>query len=219
MGLSRRRARSTTAWLAGACALLFLSGCAGPVGDATPSDPGTPPPRTPAATATQTPTPTVTPTPPEAAAAWKIGPNGQCDAGQLDFALQSRPMDSGMSQFYWNLQMTNTSDTACTLDGYPQVMLVSPLTGATIGAAAERDAPAAQSVVAMPPGASAYSLLHLRQAGAYGCATVPVTEVAVTPPYWDMARPVATPNQIDGCDDRSIALVSAGPLTATPAPG
>ncbi len=128
-------------------------------------------------------------------------------------------MDSAMSQFYWNLQMTNTSDTACTLDGFPQVTLISALTGASLGPSTGRDSPEAQTVVEMPPGASAYSLLHLRQAGVYGCATVPVTEVAVTPPYWDTSRPVATPDQIDGCDDQNIELVSAGPLTATPAPG
>jgi hypothetical protein len=127
-------------------------------------------------------------------------------------------MDSGMSQFYWNLQMTNTSDTACTLTGYPQVTLVNSVTKEGIGASAGRDAGFGQTegVVDMPTGASAYSLLHLRQAGVYGCPIVAVTELAVTPPYGDMPRAVPTPNEIDGCDDPSAELVSAGPLTATP---
>nr|WP_241992766.1 DUF4232 domain-containing protein [Cryobacterium frigoriphilum] len=123
-----------------------------------------------------------------------------------------------MSQFYWNLQLTNTSDTACTLTGYPQVQLVSSITETGIGASAGRDAGAgqAEAVVDMPIGASAYSLLHLRQAGVYDCPIVPVAELAVTPPYWDTSRAVATPNEIDGCDDLTTELVTAGPLTATP---
>ena len=213
--------RTTRTYIVSVMTIAVLTGCAGPAG----STPGATQTATtstvPAASATPSAkpatTPTATATAPEAAT-WKIGPNGECDAGQLAFSLESRPMDSGMSQFYWNLQMTNTSDTACTLTGYPQVTLVKSVTGEGIGASAGRDVGSGQteSVVDMPTGASAYSLLHLRQAGAYGCPIVAVTELAVTPPYWDMSRAVPTPNEIDGCDDRSTELVSAGPLTATP---
>ena len=208
--------RTTGTYLVSVMIIAVVAGCAGPAGT------------TPAATKTVTtsPVPAVSTMPsaapsetPAAApsAAWKIGPNGECDAGQLEFALESRPMDSGMSQFYWNLQMTNTSDTACTLTGYPQVTLVNSA-GAGIGASAGRDAGPGQpdAVVEMPPGVSAYSLLHLAQAGVYDCPIVPVTELAVTPPYWDTSRAVATPNEIDGCDDHSTELVSAGPLTSVP---
>jgi len=127
-------------------------------------------------------------------------------------------MDSGMSQFYWNLQMTNTSDTACTLTGYPEVMLVNTVTGEGIGAPAGREPgqTPTHDVVALLPGASAYSLLHLAQAGVYDCLIVPVTEIAVTPPNGLSSRSAATPNQIEGCDDRTTELVRAGPLTTAP---
>ena len=217
--------RKAGTFLLSAVTLAALVGCAGagePGTDASRATGATTPEATPITASA--PEPSAQAASPTASApalpteAWKIGPNGECDAGQLEFALESRPMDSGMSQFYWNLQMTNTSDTACTLAGYPQVRLVSSATGESIGASAGRDAGAGPSdgIVDLPPEASAYSLLHLSQAGAYDCAIVAVTELAVTPPHWDTSRTVPTPDEIDGCDDLGIELVSAGPVTATP---
>ncbi|MFC5931372.1 DUF4232 domain-containing protein [Cryobacterium melibiosiphilum] len=198
--------------------IAVLAGCAGPAAPGTTAASSAAPTPAPSSTSTPAPAPTSSPAGSNTGSTdtWKIGPNGECDAGQLAFALESRPMDSGMSQFYWNLSMTNTSDTVCTLTGYPQVQLMS--SGQGIGAAAGRDTGSGQTegVVEMPPGASAYSLLHLSQAGVYDCPIVPVTELAVTPPYWDVSRTVATPNEIDGCDDLSTEIVRAGPLTATP---
>ncbi len=123
-----------------------------------------------------------------------------------------------MSQFYWNLRLTNTSDTACTLEGYPQVRLINATTGEVAGAPARQQPGAAESqgVVAVPPGASAYSLLHLSQAGALDCPIVPVTEVTVISPQGGLSRVVATPNRIDGCDDATTELVSTGMVSATP---
>jgi hypothetical protein len=123
-----------------------------------------------------------------------------------------------MSQFYWNLVMTNTSSTGCTLTGYPRVILMSATSGKGIGAPAGREPGAAQTdgIVALSPGASGYSLLHLSQAGVFDCRIVAVTEVAVTPPSGDVSLPVATPNRIDGCDDLTTELVRAGPVTAAP---
>lgn len=216
-----RKLRGTGACVLSVMAVAVMAGCAGAAGNTPTASAGSTQTPTSDASATATPRATTAATPtapvatPSPATTWKIGPNGECDAGQLDFSLGSRPMDSGMSQFYWNLQMTNASDTTCTLTGYPQVRLVSSLTGEGIGASSGRDTGQPEGIVEMAPGASAYSVLHLSQAGVYDCPIVPVTELAVTPPYWDTSRTVPTPNEIDGCDDLTTELVSAGPLTAT----
>jgi len=137
-----------------------------------------------------------------------------CAAGALGAALVSRPMDSGMGSFYWDLSLTNTGSQACTVQGYPGVRLVNAVTGALLGPAAahERYPTVTEDAVELAPGASAYSLLHLHQAGVYTCTLVAVTELDVTPPGTDVPRRVTTPNPIQGCDDPLIGLVNAGPF-------
>ena len=163
------------------------------------SGPGTQPPQTPA------PQPPSSPRPVEPAA---------CTTDQLTFGLQSRPFDSGMSSFFWDLSITNAGTQPCTVNGYPTVLLVS--SGQPIGAASGREPRAEPSLVRLDPGQSAFSLLHLTQAGAYGCPIVPVTELAVTPPNSDQSSRVATPNPIDGCNDATTQLVRTGAFAPTP---
>ncbi len=186
-----------------AAGIVLLSGCAAPT--ASTSDSPTPA-STPTNTATASPTPSPTPTASAGVAA--CGPN------QLELSLQSRPYDSGAGSFFWDLQLTNNSSVECAVEGYPAVSLVSANSGGTIGAVSPEEPgrffPVA--LVSLAPGASAFSLLHLGQAGAHSCTIVPVTELAVTLPDWTDPRRVATPNQIDGCDDTSTAIVRSGPL-------
>ena len=157
---------------------------------------------------TESPAPTSTP-PPEA--------SGACFPLGLAFSLESRPQDSGAGSFYWNLLVTNTSDSVCTVEGYPTIVLLDA-SGDPLGAPSghETSAGAGPAEVPLAPGASAYSLLHLTQAGAHGCPLAPVTEVAVTPPDGGAAQPVSTPNPIEGCDDTTTQLVRVGPLTPSP---
>lgn len=200
------RGRNGRFGLAGlAAGIVLLAGCAAPAAPTSGSPTPTP---TPTPTSIRTPSPTASPTPPASAEVGGCGPN------QLALSLQSRPYDSGAGNFFWDLQLTNNSSVECTVEGYPTVSLVSANSGATIGAMSGEEPgrffPVA--VVSLAPGASAFSLLHLGQAGAYTCTIVPVTELAVTLPDWTDARRVTTPNQIDGCDDTSTAIVRSGPL-------
>ncbi len=198
-----------------AAGIVVLAGCAAPqplsslAPTPTPTSTSIPTPTpsptaTPKGTATTQPVPTSTPSPGVAA----CGPN------QLALSLQSRPQDSGAGSFFWDLQLTNNSSVECTVAGYPTVSLISANSGAMIGAVSADDLgrwfPVA--VVPLARGASAFSLLHLSQAGAHSCTVVPVTEVAVTIPDWTDPRLVTTPNPIDGCDDTSTLLVRSGPL-------
>ena len=131
-------------------------------------------------------------------------------------ALTSRPEDSGASQFYWNLSFTNTSEIECTVTGPPStVSLVDAGTGQSIGAPAGAEDPGGlgNQTVLLAPGSTAVSILHLSQAGAYDCPLVRVDQLAVSPPNWDVTSLVNTPNEIDGCNDPSIQLVKAGPIS------
>jgi len=139
-----------------------------------------------------------------------------CSTDRLSLALQERPGDSGAGSFFWDLRVTNAGDNACTTEGYPRVQLISAATGQPIGAASGLEPRAAPSSVLLQPGESAFSLLHLTRAGAYGCPLIPVTELAVTPPNTGQDGRVATPNPIDGCDDPTIQLVRTGAFAPDP---
>ncbi len=112
--------------------------------------------------------------------------------------------------------MTNSGAVACTANGYPTVQLVSADTGQPIGAASGLEPRAAPLAVVLQPGDSAFSLLHLTRAAAYGCPLIPVTELAVMPPNTGQTSRVATPHPIDGCADPAIQLVRAGAFAAAP---
>ena len=139
-----------------------------------------------------------------------------CTADGLAFALQERPGDSGAGSFFWDLSVTNSGAVACTANGYPTVQLVSADTGQPIGAASGLEPRAAPVALLLQPGDSAFSLLHLTRAGAYGCPLIPVTELAVTPPNTGQTGRVATPHPIDGCADPAIQLVRTGAFAADP---
>lgn len=125
-------------------------------------------------------------------------------------------MDSGAGSFYWDLQLTNTSDVRCTLEGYPALFLLSADSGKPIGVASGQESGSRAVEVPLEPDESAYSLLHLTQAGAYGCPLVPVTELAVTLPNGEKPHRVATPNPIEGCDDQVTELVRVNALGPSP---
>ncbi|TFC46602.1 DUF4232 domain-containing protein [Cryobacterium sp. TMT1-21] len=210
----RSLGRVQATWLECAAVVLVLAGCAaparGPVGGS----------QSPRSTTAATPTATTTPTASAAPTATPTTPPraepGVCTRDHLALSLQARPHDSGMSSFYWDLRLTNTGSVECSVQGYPVVTLIDSNSGETIGAVSGVEE-STVSVVPVAPGASAYSLLHLTQAGAHpDCAIVPVTALAVTLPEWDAAERVATPNPIEGCSDDSTVLVRTRPLAPAP---
>ena len=214
----RSRGRAGAAGLACAVTVLLLAGCAQPAsgpatGTAAPgSTPSDGPTATPSASPPASAPPAATPDP-----AISAGP-GACGPADLSLSLQSRPQDSGAGNFYWDLRLTNTGGAACTVEGYPVTTLVSATSGEPVGLASgtEQGRWYPVAVVALAPGASAYSLLHLGQAGAYGCPLVPVGALDVTLPGWDTESRAPTPNPIEGCDDDSSVLVRTGPLAPAP---
>jgi hypothetical protein len=172
----------------------------------------------PSAAPTPTPRPSGAPSPEPTARPGSPAPTivSACTADQLSLALQERPGDSGAGSFFWDLRVTNAGDVACTVEGYPSVQLISAATGQPIGAASGLEPRAAPSTVLLQPGDSAFSLLHLTRAGAYGCPLIPVTELAVSPPDTGQSGRVTTPNPIEGCEDPTIQLVRTGAFAVEP---
>ena len=216
----RSRGWPAAAGLVCVAAVMLLAGCAPPVsgpasGTATP---GTTP--TAGSTARTTAPATAAPSATQSATPDPAGPAdpGTCAPNQLELSLQSRPQDSGAGNFYWDLRLANTGSAACTVEGYPVVSLVGSTSGTPIGAVSGTEPGRwyTVTVVELAPGASAYSLLHLGQAGAYSCPLVPVAALDVALPGWDTASRVPTPNPIEGCDDDSTVLVRTGPLAPAP---
>ena len=202
----------------GCVAVLLLTGCAGP---SSPRSGGLYPGSTSAVSPTATPS-TTPPTTPAASATPSAPADSAgrdvCRPDKLALSLQSRPQDSGLGNFFWDLRLTNTGLAECTVEGYPVTTLVGSVSGEPVGlvSGTEPGRWYTVTVVALAPGTSAYSLLHLGQAGAYGCPLVPVGFLDVTMPGWDAASRVPTPNPIEGCDDASTVLVRTGPLAPAP---
>ncbi|MGY4858855.1 DUF4232 domain-containing protein [Cryobacterium sp. AP23] len=207
-------------------ALLVLAGCSLALTACdTPMIPTLPPVVTPTAIPSAVPTPvpaptgTPSPTPPSAPGTPPSTTGdtaAACSATDATFTVTDRPGDSGAGSFFWDLRLRNTADRPCLVDGYPGVVLINVDTGQPVGAASGREPRAAPAELRLEPGDSAYSLLHLTQAGAYGCPVVPVTSLAVTLPAGDTTAEVAAPHPIDGCDDPAVQLVRAGAFAAEP---
>lgn len=87
------------------------------------------------------------------------------------------------------VEFTNTSDTACTMSGYPQVT-ASRADGAPIGNAASRDTSVRVHRIVLTPGATAHAVLAEDVAGFPGGSCKPVTAVGlrIIPPGQSIPR-------------------------------
>ena len=86
---------------------------------------------------------------------------------------------------YQPIVFTNTTQTTCTLTGYPGVSFVAPGTGHQVGAAATRNPQHATTTVALAPGASASALLQIVNHANYppaDCNATAVSGLRVYPP-------------------------------------
>lgn len=200
-------------------AFLALAGCSVALtACGTPLIPALPPSSSTTATATPAPAPTATPstTAPGTPTPGQSDSATPCSVAGVTFALNDRPGDSGAGSFFWDLRLTNAGDEVCLVSGHPDVVLIAADTGQRIGAASGLEPRAAPAELRLEPGDSAYSLLHLTQAGAYGCPLVAVDALAVTVSPGDTFAAVAAPHPIQGCDDPAIQLVRTGAFAAEP---
>lgn len=86
---------------------------------------------------------------------------------------------------YVPIDFTNTSGSACTMDGYPGVSFVRSRAGGQLGKAATRNPAAAPAMVTLTPGGVAHAILQVAEAGNYSqpvCTPVTAHWLKIFPP-------------------------------------
>lgn len=94
------------------------------------------------------------------------------------------PGDGTAGSTFYQLELSNISNHACTLYGYPGVSAVGP-GGVQLGSAAGRSAGDPERLVTLARGATAHALLQIADTGVYpplACARKNATGLKVYPP-------------------------------------
>ncbi len=140
-------------------------------------------------------TPSTTPSsPPTTAATPQGGPGGVCNSNQLSLAAGPRQGAAGSA--YTTFTLTNASQQACVLQGYPGVSVLDPA-GNLVGQPADRYGPLGQPVE-VAPGGRAQFVLRISEVTQPGCAAPrSSTQVQVYPP--DQTVPLITPFDTASC--------------------
>lgn len=113
-----------------------------------------------------------------------------CTTKQLNGAIKERDgqaagSGSGMSQQHVALVLTNTSSTACTLQGWPGVSFVGDSNGTQLGAAATLNRGSTHATITLQPKSAAQAYLDVQAAAVYDqseCKPVKADGYRVYPP-------------------------------------
>lgn len=168
-----------------------------------------PPPGSPGKTVTVTPpgsAPTITPTPKPA------GP-GRCSTSDLKLTIGHA--DGAAGTVFYPVEFTNTSNSTCTMYGFPGVAFVTEPGGRVIGAPADRSI-AERDMITLKPGITAHATLavsDVRLADDCRQHQVPVKWLQVYPPdeYTALYAPFSPLNGY-GCADKSLVVMNVGPV-------
>jgi hypothetical protein len=142
------------AGLVAACGTSSGSGPAGSTGTTAPTSQGSSAPTSPAPGGSSSPTPSSSA---QAGVATCVSSDLQAKLGQAQGAAGT---------FYQVVVFTNTSNSACTLYGYPGVSFVTGVGGHIIGAPATRNSAIDGVLVTLQPGAQASTLVGVEDVGA-----------------------------------------------------
>ena len=161
-----------------ACAVTLVPAAALAAAASPPAQASAPAPSTaPASTASTAPSPARAPATARAAS------SPRCATSGLDIWLLTNGNGTAGS-IYYDLELTNLSGHACTVDGYPGVSAVD-LAGHQLGGAASRDPAVTPRVVRLANGASAISVVRIVDTGALppsSCDGVTAAGLRVYPP-------------------------------------
>lgn len=195
------------ATVAGAAGL--LAGCVSSSGPAAPRPTVTVTATTTVTTPASNPASTPTPVTPPA------GPAG-CTTAGLRVVLGAPTGAAGSA--YYPIRFTNTSDSDCSLYGYPGVSFVSSRGGAQIGAAALRNPVFPRRLVIVRPGGTAHAELQVANARNYpasACHPVAGHWLRVYPP--GQVSPLYISITSTACSAASVHVLSV--QTVQPGPG
>ena len=114
------------------------------------------------------------------------------------------PGDGTAGAVFYQLEFSNTSQSPCTLFGFPGVSAVRP-NGHQVGVPASRSGH--HSLVTLLPGGTAHAILQVTDAGAVCAHPVKAAGVKVYPPGQTVAQPV--PLAFEVCANRATLQVRA----------
>ncbi|MHA7293048.1 DUF4232 domain-containing protein [Arthrobacter sp. HLT1-21] len=136
-----------------------------------------------------------------------------CTAADLSASVETPMGAGGAGTAARNLILANTSDTDCTMTGYPGVSYVDA-SGAQVGAPADREPGVEVPAVVLEPGQSAIATLQQTNAQNYGddCVITDTVGVLVYPP--DATDSLVAAQESFGCAAESIILMTVGPVVA-----
>jgi hypothetical protein len=145
-----------------------------------------------------------------------VSPSGTASGGEAACATRALRAKAGASQgaagsVYLNIDLTNISNAACTMYGYPGVSLAAGTPVKQLGAAATRSNAAAPAVVTLQPGQTASALLRITQAVNYPaaqCSPQTTTYLQIYPP--NQTAPIYLPYPSTGCALTSVNLLTIG---------
>jgi len=111
---------------------------------------------------------------------------------------------------YVPIDFTNTSGSACTLDGYPGVSFVRSPSGSQLGNPASRNPAAAAAMVTLAPGGIAHAILRVAEAGNYSqsaCTPVIAHWLKIFPP--DQVSAIYTRYDVQACSAKLPAKLGS----------
>ncbi len=163
---------------------------------------------------TKTITVTTTLSSPSPASPASSGPS-QCTTADLRLTVGAANGAAGT--IFYQLDLTNTSSSACTMFGYPGVAFVSSPGGSQVGAAAGRGSITAPALVTLEPGMTAHATLAVSDVLiGNNCMghQVHVNWVQVYPP--DQYSALFAQLSRQGCADRSLVTMHVDTVSSGP---
>jgi hypothetical protein len=122
-----------------------------------------------------------------------------CASSNLVIWIPNGKGNGTAGSVYYNLSLTNSGKSTCTLQGYPRITAVT-LAGKPLGLAATHESSGAAKAVQLASGAAAKVRVRITEAGNYSpseCHPTVAGGLAVTPPGQSAARIVPLP--FEGC--------------------
>jgi hypothetical protein len=133
-----------------------------------------------------------------------------CSSSALKAYVDMAQGGAAAGSTYVPIDFTNTSASACTLDGYPGVSFVRSPSGGQLGNAATRNPAAAPAMVTLAPGGIAHAVLQVAEAGNYSqSACTPVTAhwLRIFPP--NQATAIYARYDVQACSARLPAKLGS----------
>lgn len=195
------RSRLVPVTITAAAVALMLTGC-GPSGG-----PSGSPSASPSSSASASPSPT-----PTASSA----SGDACTRDSLKITYQAT--DNSAGHFHGILTFTNTSASACTMNGYPIVFIGQPGADQPMGGASTNDTTSTAALVTLPAGGTAHAAITITDAGAVCDNPIDTTYLIAAPPLDHPVDVAADGEQVDnvsisGCNDAAVSLVQVGAVT------